>query len=1169
MAADPFCECCEPSVAATPLVVFNRPGLAEIGFRIGTFATFREAMLESISQQAALTGLKSREGTDYAITLLELFAAAGDVLTFYNERIANELFLRTARERDSLLRLTRLIGYRMRPGLAAQTLLSFALDPGAETRIRKGLKVMSVPGQDEKPQIFETTEQIIANAEVNEAAAYAPPVFFNGLALGSTGGPIVVRPAKFAVGEKLIIFGLDLVEEKTAVSLTFRADGEALAFEPAVQNGKWYGDVARAAKLEGRLRFFGHNAPEKINVYVAPTSTSLWPKWELQTVDASLAPATTRYPLDTRHTDIAAGTQLLIDTGPTGVPRLRTASVTKTEDLPAVLNAVPATIGTIDQLTETVTHLNLRQTIRGRPTVASIAGTHAAYARSGTGAVLALDPPLSAPRRWSYRDLKDTSSDVTAVTVSATRQDIFVRNSALHLVQRRLVSGVWGSWINHDGLLLSEPRPVTEPGGQVLVFARGLDFGLWVIDVTSGAPGTWIGLSGILTSAPAPVSQNPGRYAVFVRGLDRGLWYRLWNGAAWSDWESLKGVLATGPAAASTGAGRIDILALDDAGAAIHRRFDGAMWSEWRHLGGEFTGDLAVVVGTPDRIDVFARGKDGSLSTITRSGETWSDWVQLGGKLTSAPAAVRDASGLHVYARGGDGTIASRSFFGGAWSAWANHGDGIGGIDDRRKTAIYRLSAEDITFRDYDYPARIHQGRLALRMSPGSKLAASLGKGRRILLRAGERIDEARIIGTTPFAAVPGDIADHLLVDFTPAPATPISGATVLGNVAAASHGETWPLETLGHGDGAKPFQTFKLSRPGMTYLQTTGALEGTAALEIRVNGELWKEAPSFFGRSAGERLYTARQNDNGETYVVFGDGTTGARLPSGAMNVSATYRTGLGLQGLMKAGQLSIPLERPVGMRSVVNPLVADGAADPETRDRAREAAPNSIKTFGRAVSLQDFESIATASGLAARAYVTWVWSELERAVHVTVAGPAGNRLSAASLNLLRGALDTARDPNRALFLANFVRVPVVISARLLRDPAYEADAMLDDARARLLAHFAFDAMPLGAALFASEIYATLQAASGVVAVDIDVFQLKNYTDLTPVERAIRAVDAGPLQPHIRIFAARPAPPLAQIDRFARAGFTGSTPPAVLAAEQAFIEEPAADLILTAVEAF
>jgi hypothetical protein len=194
-------------------------------------------------------------------------------------------------------------------------------------------------------------------------------------------------------------------------------------------------------------------------------------------------------------------------------------------------------------------------------------------------------------------------------------------------------------------------------------------------------------------------------------------------------------------------------------------------------------------------------------------------------------------------------------------------------------------------------------------------------------------------------------------------------------------------------------------------------------------------------------------------------------------------------------------------------------------------------------------------------------VWSELERAVHVTVAAPEGNKLSAASLGLLRGALNSARDPNRPLFLANFVRVPIVISARLLRNPAFEVDAMLDDARAKLLALYAFDAMPLGAAVFASKIYATLQSATGVLAADVDVFQLKHYQDLTATERAIRAVDAGPLQPHIRIFPARPAPPLAFIDRFAHAGFEGA-PPAVLAAEQAFIEEPARDLVLIAVEA-
>jgi len=39
------------------------------------------------------------------------WATLADVLTFYQERIANELWLRTATERDSLLRLA-LRGYR-------------------------------------------------------------------------------------------------------------------------------------------------------------------------------------------------------------------------------------------------------------------------------------------------------------------------------------------------------------------------------------------------------------------------------------------------------------------------------------------------------------------------------------------------------------------------------------------------------------------------------------------------------------------------------------------------------------------------------------------------------------------------------------------------------------------------------------------------------------------------------------------------------------------------------------------------------------------------------------------------------------------------------------------------------------------------------------------------
>ena len=109
-----LCGCCETAGAAP--VITNRPGLSAVAYRIGTFGSFRAAMLQAIASEPALRALTDRRSDDTAITVLELWAALADVLTFYQERIANEAFLRTARERDSVLRLARLLDYHPGPG---------------------------------------------------------------------------------------------------------------------------------------------------------------------------------------------------------------------------------------------------------------------------------------------------------------------------------------------------------------------------------------------------------------------------------------------------------------------------------------------------------------------------------------------------------------------------------------------------------------------------------------------------------------------------------------------------------------------------------------------------------------------------------------------------------------------------------------------------------------------------------------------------------------------------------------------------------------------------------------------------------------------------------------------------------------------------------------------
>ena len=166
------CGCCTGTARQTPANVSNRPGLSAVAYRVGTQPQFKQSLLTRLSASA---GLKTRQDDDFSIALADAWAAVADVLTFYQERIANESYVRTATERRSLLELARLIGYEPGPGVAATVYLAFTLEsaPGAPAQaaapvtIDVGTRLQSIPGPGEKPQTFETVEKITARVEWN------------------------------------------------------------------------------------------------------------------------------------------------------------------------------------------------------------------------------------------------------------------------------------------------------------------------------------------------------------------------------------------------------------------------------------------------------------------------------------------------------------------------------------------------------------------------------------------------------------------------------------------------------------------------------------------------------------------------------------------------------------------------------------------------------------------------------------------------------------------------------------------------------------------------------------------------------------------------------------------------------------------------------------------
>lgn len=91
------------------------------------YASLRQAMLDLARYR--LPEWTDQSPSDLGVLLVDLFAYMGDVVLYYQDRIANESFLPTATERRSVLNLLRLIGYELRPAVAATADLTLTFKP--------------------------------------------------------------------------------------------------------------------------------------------------------------------------------------------------------------------------------------------------------------------------------------------------------------------------------------------------------------------------------------------------------------------------------------------------------------------------------------------------------------------------------------------------------------------------------------------------------------------------------------------------------------------------------------------------------------------------------------------------------------------------------------------------------------------------------------------------------------------------------------------------------------------------------------------------------------------------------------------------------------------------------------------------------------------------------
>jgi len=312
----------------------------------------------------------------------------------------------------------------------------------------------------------------------------------------------------------------------------------------------------------------------------------------------------------------------------------------------------------------------------------------------------------------------------------------------------------------------------------------------------------------------------------------------------------------------------------------------------------------------------------------------------------------------------------------------------------------------------------------------------------------------------------------------------------ILGNILKITHGES-KSETLGDSDGVTSFQTFQL---GKTPLSRIASRDGASPiLDIRVEDVLWNREIDFFGALPENKIYKTQSNPDQSIDVIFGNALRGAIPQSGSRNISANYKIGLGKIGNAKAGHLTRQVKTSPIISGINNPLPIDGGVDPAKPDTIKQQATRPIKTFGRAVSIQDHADLAMLFPGVATATARW----LSRGnIEIVASNEDGTAIG--NKEALLAFLNARRDPHIPLQIFDPQPVEIVLSIRIEFDPAYFADTVRRNVQNALIGNeltpdgfFSFGRRQLSAPQSLSGVYAFLSEIEGVKASLISVFDL------------------------------------------------------------------------------
>jgi hypothetical protein len=333
-------------------------------------------------------------------------------------------------------------------------------------------------------------------------------------------------------------------------------------------------------------------------------------------------------------------------------------------------------------------------------------------------------------------------------------------------------------------------------------------------------------------------------------------------------------------------------------------------------------------------------------------------------------------------------------------------------------------------------------------------------------------------------------------------------GAPVLAGL-PVRHGTLVKEELVGSSTG-EPNQTFKLGRsPVILETLVVEVNEGGAGYVTwdRRGNLLYHAEPggAIVTSRPDARDYYVQFDENGAASVVFGDGQYGHPPGPGTNNIRATYISGGGSAGNMPAGAIVDAKTQIAGLASVTNPLPASGGSDAEPTERAVRFGPLAFRAGDRAVTLNDYVTIAMqAGGIAKVRARTTGWNRVY--LHVV---PEGNAVTPPTDDLKKRIVDyfeTRRMVGTAVYVEGAQSVPVDVAVDIIVEHNFQARVVQDQVRGAIAGLLAFSAVDFGWTLYLSKVYEAVEAVDGVRAATVTLFRRGAQAAGTPAAGITRA---------------------------------------------------------------